>query len=47
MGHTRAIRRLYPVMDIDKGYRLEMATRAGKEALKAKSNIPITLKANM
>ena len=35
-GHTRAIRRLYRVKDIDRGYRLEMDKRERKQALKAK-----------
>ena len=35
-GHTRSIRHLYHVEDIGRGYRLEMARRESKQALKAK-----------
>ena len=46
-GHTISIRHLYRVKDIDKGYRLEIARRSRKQALKSKSNMPRSLKANM
>ena len=34
--HTRAIRRLYHVNNIDRGYRLEMSRRERKQVLKTK-----------
>ena len=42
-SHTRAIRRLYCVRDIDRGYRLEMARRDKKQKFEAKSKITRTL----
>ena len=45
--HTKAIRHLYHVEDIDKVYRLEIDRKERNQALKTKSNIPIDLKSKM
>ena len=46
-GHTIAIRNLYYVKDIGRGYRLEMTRRTKKQVLKVKSKIMRSLKANI
>ena len=46
-SHTRTIRRLYLAKDIDRFNRLVISRRARKQALEAKSNIPIFFNAKM
>ena len=46
-GHIRAIRCLYCVKDIGRGYRLEIDRREKNQALEAKSNTPRSLKAKI
>ena len=45
--HTRAISTLYRIKYIDSSYSLEMAIRSRKQSLEEKSNIKISLKANI
>ena len=46
-GQNRSIRCMYPVRDIDWGYRLKMDRRDKKKSLEAKSNMAIALKSKM
>ena len=46
-GHTRAIKILYRVNEIDRVYMLKIYRREGNQSLKAKSNIPRYLKVKM